>query len=102
MVHHSTDKLAKWCTTGVQGAIGARVMEPIYISSIMIGTNDAYDVQGVKLQNYLNRVLSDNMLQQSGYLAGCYMCFRFIICSTCLDLLFFTSDRLSTHLTQKP
>ena len=40
----STDKLAKWCSTGVQGAIGARVMEPIYVSNIVFGS-DTNDIQ---------------------------------------------------------
>jgi len=77
LVNYSTDKLAKWCATGVQGAVGARVMDPVYISSVVIGAANEQDVQGVKLQNFLNRTLSDKMLKQSGYLPGCYICFRY-------------------------
>ncbi|RVE55541.1 hypothetical protein OJAV_G00235240 [Oryzias javanicus] len=33
-----TDKLAKWCTVGVQGALLSHLVEPIYLHSLTVGT----------------------------------------------------------------
>jgi len=37
LANRSGDKFARWCVMGLQGAIGARVMEPVYTSGIIIG-----------------------------------------------------------------
>ena len=43
LANRSGDKLARWCVMGLQGAIGARVMEPVYISGIIIGKTGCSD-----------------------------------------------------------
>jgi hypothetical protein len=56
LANRGGDKLAKWCVMGVQGAIGARVMDPIYISSIVIGKtgeNDDPSKDAFNLRCYL-------------------------------------------------
>ena len=52
--NRSGDKLAKWCVMGVQGAIGARVMEPVYISQVVIGNDtDQAMSDALRLKSYL-------------------------------------------------
>ncbi|XP_073405108.1 adenosine deaminase domain-containing protein 2-like isoform X2 [Dendrobates tinctorius] len=36
----ATDKLLKWSTLGVQGALLSQIMEPLYITSIVTGTSE--------------------------------------------------------------
>ena len=46
-------------------------MEPVYCSSII--TTDADSVPAIKFNNFLKRVICEDILQKSGYLPGAYM-----------------------------
>ena len=64
----SADKLAKWCVTGLQGAIGSRIMEPVYCSGIVFGPGEGYP--DIQVTNFFERVISKQLRQQSAYLPG--------------------------------
>lgn len=55
--NRSGDKLAKWCVVGVQGAIGARVMEPVYISQVVIGNENEPENVALRLRMYLKVIV---------------------------------------------
>ena len=67
----SADKLAKWCVTGVQGAIGSRIMEPIYCSGIVFGPGEGHP--DFQMSQFLERVISKDLLQQSAHLPGSFI-----------------------------
>ena len=62
LANRNGDKLARWCVMGLQGAIGARVMEPVYMSSIIIGKtgcseDDDASADALNLRLYLKVTL---------------------------------------------
>ena len=67
----SADKLAKWCVTGMQGAIGSRIMEPIYCSGIVFGPGEGHP--DFQMSQFLERVISKDLLQQSAHLPGSFI-----------------------------
>ena len=58
----------------LQGAIGSRIMEPVYCSGILLTTGD--DTQSIKFNNFLRRILNNDILKQSAYLPGVFMPLR--------------------------
>ena len=49
-------------------------MEPVYCSGILLTTSD--DTQSIKFNNFLKRILNNEILKQSAYLPGVFMPLR--------------------------
>lgn len=78
-VNRAGDKFARWLVLGLQGSLGARIMEPIYPSGFIIGerpTSRGTLDDVIHFQMYIKHHVSDTMQGHCPFLPGVYHPFR--------------------------